>query len=149
MNANEIKLDIEKRISKIDETFTRKVGRSISKKSAGNDILSLELLLKNISGNLRTFHLVSIVLINFLWVLITFSWILSTIKYYAGIDIIDINKYGLFFNINTYAVFFIGGLPFILIALKHNQFKANLENKIYLLKLLDKIEIKENEKTTF
>ena len=144
MNANEIKLDIEKRISEIDQSFTNHWQKSISKKLLEDDVVSLKKLLLIVSNAYRIYKIISIVVSTFLWVLLTFLWVLSTIKYYEGIDIVDMNKYGFFLNINTYVVVIIVGLPTIIVALKYSRIKVNLENKIYLLTLLDKIL---NEKT--
>ena len=123
MNTDEIKRDITDQIIKTNRSFG-KAGRSLVKNPLHEDIDSLEIKLKWIKIYFKIYLSGAIILSGLLFVV-------SFFKSFAMLNSIDLNKYGLFiifvivFGINTLAYY---------------KVKVVLENKIYLLKLLNKID---------
>lgn len=123
MNTEEIKRDITDQIVKTNRSFG-KLGRSGVIDPLLEDIDSLEKKLKSIKVYFKIYLIGSILFSGLLFVI-------SFLKGFEMLNSIDLNKYGLFilfvivFGINTLAFY---------------KVKVNLENKIYLIKLLNKID---------
>jgi len=123
MNTEEIKCDITDQLEKTNRFFG-KVGRSLVKNPLPEDVDSIEIKLKWIRIYFKIYLIGAIILSGLLFVV-------SFFKSFEMLNSIDLNKYGLFiifvivFGINTLAYY---------------KVKVELENKIYLLKLLNKID---------
>ena len=123
MNMDEVKLDITEQISKTNQAFTNYWGRLYVKGVLSDDTDSLENILKKVTKDFKFYSAISILLSA----IVIIFWIL---KFFNITEFADMNKLGLIilFSIvsltNTYRFY---------------KVKINLENKIYLLGLLDKI----------
>ena len=124
MNPDEIKLEIKDRISKTDKTFITKLGTETTAGITGNDIVSLEILLKKVNRFFK-FYKISAIICSV--TLIVFS----ILKYFDYINHLNMNKSGLFILFT---------IVFLITAFNYQKVKVSLENKIWLLKLLDRIE---------
>jgi len=124
MNTNEITNDIEERISIINPSIDNFWIRLNYGDLTIDDINSLEKILKRVSGMFRFNYIMSIVLLGLLWVL----------SFLTFLEIIDSE------HLRKSAVFIIVMTPFVVNAYKAYKVKVNLEYKIYLLRLLEKIE---------
>ena len=124
MNTNQIRLEIQERISEIDETFPANFSKSFNDKAIDNDIDKLEKLLKKVKLLMKS---------NYVF-LITIAVSLIAVLIKKNIDGIDrVSSLPIGILILLIASFIRGGFMVC-------QVKLNLENKIYLLKLLEKIE---------
>src|ERR1035437_5767920 len=124
MNENEVKKEIRERILEINETFPNRMVTFYSENLKEGDIKSLEKILKRVSRSFMFSKIISIVLIVFLW-------IISFITYFKMSEShIDMNKAGLLI---------ICSLPLIINTYHFYKVKVNLENKIYLMRLLERI----------
>ena len=124
MNPDEIKLEIKDRILKTDQTFITKLGNETVAGISGKDISSLEILLKKINRSFKFYKIGAIICSA---ILILFS----ILKYFDTITYFNMNKSGLFILLT---------IVFLITAFNYQKVKVNLENKIWLLKLLDRIE---------
>lgn len=125
MHQEEIRQDIKKQISKIDKIFNPYFSIYNFKKIIyGIDVDSLEKLLKKARVKLAIFTLLTIISSVFLIILL--FGIFSPISSVVDVEKI---KFLLFFE----AIFFSN-------VFKYNNLKKNLENKIYLLRLLNKVD---------
>lgn len=124
MNTGEIKLEIEDRISKTDQTFITTIGTETISGISGKDIASLEIVLKKVTRNFNIYRIVAIIFSTLLIVV-------SMLKYFDSID---------HFNMNKAGIVILSAISFLLLAINHYKVKVNLENKIWLLRLLDRIE---------
>lgn len=123
MKENEIKLDIEERISIIDQTFDNYWVRGFSIDFLKDDIYTLEKILKRTNKWVLFDKIASIVLIVFIMVLLFLSCF--------GIIAFD--------YANVAGVISIGTIGILIGSFRLYKVKINLEDKIYLMKLLDKI----------
>jgi len=121
---DEIKIDIEKQIAKTNKVFHNYWGKLFYDGLLDEDIESLERPLKKITRQFKGYKILSIVSSTFL----------IAISMLNFLDIIALGKMSQI-------------APFIVITLSTQtstytfyKLKVNLENKIYLLGLLDKIE---------
>lgn len=127
MIIDEIKLEIKKQISKTNQAFTNCWGGLYFNGLLDDNIASLEKHLKLITRKFKIYNILSVILST---ILIIFSML----KYFDIMNYVNMNKAGLVilftivFLINTYRFY---------------KLKVNLENKIYLLNLLDKIDRKQ------
>jgi hypothetical protein len=124
MNIIEIKLDIKDKISKINKSFVNSFGRHNFDGLLGENIDSLEIILRKVTRSFKFYNLVSI----------TFSGILilaSILTYFKVIDFVNMNKAGL-------VIFFT--MVFIINTFRYYKVKTNLEIKIYLLSLLERFD---------
>jgi hypothetical protein len=126
MDADKIKLDIENRISIIDESLNRNYWRNYyTDKLFGVELESLEKILKRVSSTF-TFHKVVSIVIAAL-VIIT-----SLVTFFDdGKGFVNMNKIGLFLLLS---------ISFLINTFRYYKLKVNLENKIYLIKLWDKVD---------
>jgi len=126
MNTDKVKLDINEQISKINQVFSNYWRKSYFNGILSNNLDSLENIHRKVTKNFKFCKDMSILLSSILV-------ILSIINYFNIIDLVNLNKAGLMilftivFLTNTYRIY---------------KVKVNLENKIYLLRLLDQIEKK-------
>jgi len=121
MNKNEIIKDIEERILLINEAFPNRLVSFYSENFKSDDIESLEKILKRVSKSFIFYKICTIIFISILWIvssLTFFRW--------SGLHL-DLNKAGLLI---------ICTLPFVTNTFWFFKQKVNLENKIYLLRLL-------------
>jgi len=124
MSMHEIKLEIRERISKTNQTFITKLGNETIVGISGNDIDKLKIILKKVTRSFKIFRFGAIF---FVTILIVFSML----KYFDYIGNWNMNKSGLYilftlvFLVNAFQTYFV---------------KINLENKIWLLELLNRIE---------
>lgn len=123
METTQIKLDIEERISEIDHNLTNYWGRPFFKGILDDDIDSLEIILKM---TLKWFSFSRIFAMFLLFII----YVLSLIAFFEIIKVV---------NLITYALLIICALPNLMNAYRFYQIKVNLENKIYLLRLLGKM----------
>ena len=121
MNENAIKKEIRERILEIDQTFPKRMVGLYSENLKGDDIESLEKILKRISRGFIFHKVISIILIAFLW-------IVSFINYFKMSES--------HFEMNKAGLLIICSLPLILNTYHFYKIKVNLENKIYLISLL-------------
>lgn len=125
MNVDEIKLDIKNRISKIDKSFNPYISIwNYKEKIYGIDINSLETLLKKAARFLIICSILTIISTVFL-IVVSFG------SFYAKNEVMDVEKLR-FLLFSEYL--FVSG------TIKYQKLKRSLENKIYLLELLSKIE---------
>jgi len=125
MNIVEIKMDIKNRISKIDKSFNPYLSIwTYKEKIYGSDINSLEKLLKKAARLLIICSILTIISSAFL-ILVSFG------SLFAKNEVIDVEKLR-FLLFSEYL--FVSG------TIKYQKLKRSLENKIYLLGLLDKID---------
>jgi len=126
---DEIKLDIEEQITKTNKAFTNYWGRLFYDGLLDEDIESLEILLKKATKQFKGYRFVSIVI----------SAILFTAMLLA---IFNVWKFGsIKMNINLLAIFtFLSSM--IRSLYSFYKIKVNLEHKIFLLGILEKIEKK-------
>ena len=124
MNIDEIKLEIKDRISKTDQTFITTIGSETIAGISGEDIGSLEIVLKKVTRNFKIFTIAAILFSTLLIVV-------SMLKYFDSID---------HFNMNNAGIVILSSFSFLLLTISHYKVKVNLENKIWLLRLLDQIE---------
>lgn len=127
MNMDEIKLDIRRQVAKTDNAFTNHLGIIHRDGLLNEDTNSLYKHLKNINRFYQIYKVLSI----------TFSALLifiSVPKYFNLIDLVDMNKAGLMILFT---------LLFMIETYWYYKLKVNLENKIYLLKLLEIIDKKQ------
>jgi len=121
---NEVKLDIRKQVAKTNQAFTNYWGRQYVNGLLDEDTSSLERLLAMITRNFKIYKVGSIILSSILIALFIS-------KYFSIINQINLNKSGtvtlctLLFLVETYRSY---------------KIKVNLENKIFLLRLLEKID---------
>ena len=126
MTMEEIKRDIKERISKVDQSFTNFWSGLYFEGLLDENTDSLERILKKVK---RIFVFNNIASIISSTILIIFS----LLKYFDIISFGSMDKAGLLilftivFLINTY---------------RYYRVKVNLENKIYLLKLLERLDNK-------
>lgn len=123
---DEVKLDIKEQISKINRAFTNYWGRLYNNGLLGEGPVSLENILKKVTRNFKFYNAMSI---TFSAILIIFS----IAKYFNIIEFGDLNKAGLIILFT---------IVFLTNTLRFYKIKVNLENKIYLLGLLNRIEKK-------
>ena len=124
MNKNEIINNIEERILVINESFPKRMVAFYSENLKEGEIETLEKILKRVSRSFIFSKIISIVLMSILW-------ILSSITFFKMCEShIDMNKSGLLI---------ISSLPLIINTFHFFKLKVNLEDKIYLLKLLKRI----------
>ena len=124
MNVQEIKLDIKEQISKTNESFTNYWGRLFMDGLLSNDLDILSKLLKKITKYFKINVFVSIALSA---IMIIFS----IFVFFEFIDSGSMDKAGL-------AILFT--VVFLTNLYSSYKVKTNLENKIYLLELLSKVE---------
>lgn len=118
-------MDIKNRISKIDKSFNPYLSIwNYKEKIYGIDINSLEKLLKKAARLLIICSILTIISSAFL-ILVSFG------PLYAKNDVLDVEKLR-FLLFSEYL--FVSG------TIKYQKLKRSLENKIYLLGLLDKID---------
>ena len=124
MNNNEIIKDIEERISLVNEAFPKRMVAFYSENLKEGDIEYLVMILKRVSRSFIFSKIISIVFIAFLW-------IVSFITYFkiSGFHL-DMNKAGLLI---------ICTLPLFINTFHFYKIKVNLENKIYLMRLLERM----------
>ena len=123
MNMEELKIDIREQISKINLAFTNYWGRLFLDGLLSEDLEKLDRLLKKTTKLFKFNIIVSIPLSALLT-------IFSMLKFFDFIDFGNMNKAGL-------AILFT--VVFLTNTYRSYKVKVNLENKIYLLGLLDKI----------
>ena len=126
MNMDEIKLDIRRQVAKTDNAFTNHLGIIYRYGLLNEDTNSLYKHLKNIN---RFYNIYKVLAITFSALLI----FISVPKYFNLIDLVDMNKAGLMILFT---------LVFMIETYRYYKLKINLENKIYLLKLLEIIDKK-------
>jgi hypothetical protein len=124
MNQEEIRQEIENRISEINETLPKL--SPFYNKAIVNDIEKLEKLEKMVaiwkkSNSIFLIFLMAVLLIALL-----------ILKYFKGVNSVESFRIGL-------EILLISG--FVRSGFRLCKLKSTLENKIYLLKLLGKIEI--------
>jgi len=127
MNMDEIKLDIRRQVAKTDNAFTNHLGIMYRDGLLIEDTNSLYKHLKNINRFYQIYKVLSITFSAFLI-------FISVPKYFNLIDLVDMNKAGLMILFT---------LVFIIETYRYYKLKVNLENKIYLLKLLEIIDRKQ------
>jgi len=127
MNMDEIKLDIRRQVAKTDNAFTNHLGIMYRDGLLIEDTNSLYKHLKNINRFYQIYKVLSITFSAFLI-------FISIPKYFNLIDLVDMNKAGLMILFT---------LVFIIETYRYYKLKVNLENKIYLLKLLEIIDRKQ------
>lgn len=121
---NEIKNDIRKQVAKTNQAFTSYWGWQYVNGLLDEDTSSLEKLLAMITRNFKIYKVGSIILSS-IFIVLFIS------KYFSIINEINLNKTGsltlctLLFLVETYRSY---------------RIKVNLENKIFLLRLLEKID---------
>lgn len=121
---NEIKFDIRKQVEKTNQAFTNYWGRQYVNGLLDEDTSSLERLLAMVTRNFKIYKVGAITLASMLIVL-------YILKYFDIINAVNLNKSGsvtlctLLFLVETYRSY---------------RIKVNLENKIFLLRLLEKID---------
>jgi hypothetical protein len=125
----DFKIDIETQISKTNKEFYNFRGKLIYEELSDDDIVTLETLLTKVSKNFKAYNRLSIVSTIFLIVLL----------FFVVFDILKLGK--LTININMLGLI-IMTLSIIKSTYTFYKVKVNLENKIFLLKLLYKIEMK-------
>lgn len=127
MDADKIKLDIENRISIIDDSIDKYYWRNYFKdKLFGVELEQLEKISKRVSSTFKFYKVVSIVLITLIIVLS-----LVTILNDQKNDFVNMNKIGLFLFMS---------IVFLINTFRYYKLKVNLENKIYLIKLWDMVD---------
>ena len=126
MNMDEIKLDIRRQVAKTDNAFTNHLGIMYRDGLLNEDTNSLYKHLKNINRFYQIYKVLSITFSAFLI-------FISVPKYFNLIDLVDMNKAGLMILFT---------LVFMIETYRYYKLKINLENKIYLLKLLEIIDKK-------
>jgi len=123
----EIRLDIKNQIAKTDKAFSNYLGKLYLDGLLDEDIECLEILLKKATKSFKAFRIISII----------FSVILFV---FFVLAISDIGTFGhIRMNINLLAVI-LSIMAMMITSFRNYKIKVNLENKIYLLELLDKIE---------
>jgi len=127
MNMDEIKLDIIRQVAKTDNAFTNHLGIMYRDGLLNEDTNSLYKHLKNINRFYQIYKVLSITFSAFLI-------FISVPKYFNLIDLVDMNKAGLMILFT---------LVFMIETYRYYKLKVNLENKIYLLKLLEIIDKKQ------
>ena|ERR1035437_1697208 len=127
MNADKIKLDIENRISIIDDSIDKYYWRSYYKdKLFDVELEPLEKISKRVSSTFKFYKVVSIVLTT-LMIVLSLVTILNDQKN----DFVNMNKIGLFLFLS---------ISFLINTFRYYKLKVNLENKIYLIKLWDRVD---------
>lgn len=123
MNSDEIKRDIANQISKTNDSFIIFLGLSLFSGLLVEDMDSLNKLSKKVSKYFKFYHFMSIALSAFFFIIILLQFFNIIHK--------DLNNAGLaigftiFFLLNTYSYY---------------KVKVNLEHKIYLLGLRNRID---------
>jgi len=127
MNTDKIKLDIEIRISEINESMDKYHWRNQYKDSLlGAELEPLEKLLKRVSLQFKIYNIAAIVFSVFL-IIVSLVTFLNDQKN----DFVNMDKIGLLVICTLGIVFNSFG---------HYKLKTNLENKIFLIKLWEKID---------
>ena len=114
MTTEEIKLEIEDRISETDQTFITTIGTESIAGITGKEIDSLEIVLKKVTRNFKIYRIVAILFSTLLIVV-------SMLKYFDSID---------HFNMNNVGLIILSSFSFVLIEISYFNLKINLENKI-------------------
>lgn len=120
----EIKRDIKEQVSKVDQSFTNFWSGLYFEGLLSEDSDSLEKVLKKVK---RIFIFNNIASIISSAILILFSML----KYFDIINLGNMDKAGLLILFT---------IVFLMNTYRYNKVKVNLENKIYLLKLLEKLD---------
>lgn len=122
----QIKTEIEKQIADINKNFYNFYSKLIFEELVDDDVDSLEILLAKVSKNYRAFKILSIVSVTFLILLITLS-------------LLDVWKLTINFNLLGLIV-----MTLSIFKSTHIYFKVKvyLENKLFLLKILERIDMK-------
>jgi hypothetical protein len=126
MNPDEIKQNIQEQIDITNQSFKNFWGR-VNKDDLANDMYLLEQRLKMVT---RIFNLSIVVAMPFSAILI----VLSVITILINNGFLNWN-----FNLNNGGLMVLFTVVFLLNTYRNYKIKVNLENKIYLLKLLNSI----------
>lgn len=121
-----IKQDIENQILITNRAFTNRLGRLQFEGLLSEDVDILSKILKNVSRAFKVSNVISIVLS-------TFMAVVSLLRYMDIIESVNLNKG---------AILIIFTITFLVQTFNCYKVKVNLENKIFLLGLLKKIERK-------
>ena len=123
MNNYEIVLDIKEQISKTNQGFTNNWGRLYFKGLLEENIDSLEIILKKITSRYKFYKIISIF----------FACLLILVSLIAHFNIIDSVR------MNRSGILIISTMVMIANTFRYHKVVTILGNKIYLLKLLDKM----------
>jgi hypothetical protein len=121
---DEIKLDIETQIAKINKVFHNYLGKLFYDGLLDNEIETLEIVLKKITRQFNGYKIISIIAYVFLIAV-------------SMLNFLDIIAFGKMSQIAPLIVII---LSILKSTFTFYKLKVNLENKIYLLGLLAKIE---------
>ena len=124
MQTNEIKADIQQRIAIIDQSFSTFWGRFHHDEYVVQDISALNEELKKVKRLFLYFDTPSILLAA---VLVIFTML----KFLKLIE---------FWNMNEAGILILFTVVFLVNRYRNYRIKVNLENKIYLLELMKKID---------
>jgi len=124
METKEMKLEIEEQISIIELAFDNYWARFISRDLLKDDISVLEITFKKISRLYKYQYLVSMVLIAFMFV--------ASLLVIGGVVFKDTTPY-------KFGLLIICIMPILVNTFRYYKIKVNLGYKIYLLKLLERI----------
>ena len=124
MNENEIRNNIEERILEINEAFPKRMMSFYSENFKSDDIESLEKILKRVSKSFVFYKICTIFFISLLWIVSFLTFFIWS---------------GLHLNLNKAGLFIICTLPFVTNTFWFFKLKVNVENKIYLLRLLERM----------
>ena len=140
MDANEIKHDIEIQIFAIDQTFPRYWKKSFNHELLDDNIDHLNFTLKGIMQNFRYYKVFTIITLALLSGLTVFSWVFAAIKQFQSTDLTSILNCGFFLNMNNFYGLILLSLLCLIKTLRINKVKENLEKKIILIRILEKID---------
>ncbi|WP_320053792.1 hypothetical protein [uncultured Acetobacteroides sp.] len=121
-----VKEDIRNQIQKTNRAFTNYWGKLQFEGLLSEDIDTLTAVLKKVTRGFQLYRVMAIVIASVLVVI-------SLQKYFDMLESVDLNRAG---------VFIIMAIVFLQQVYINYKVKVNLENKIYLLELLKKIERK-------
>jgi len=124
MIVENIKHDIKIQILKADKAFTNNLGQLHFEGLLSEDVDTLSEVLKKVILGFQVYRVLSIVISAALAAV-------SLLKYFDSIDSVNLNKAG---------IFIIMTIVFLVQTSTLYKVKVNLENKIYLLDLLKKMD---------
>ena len=124
MNAKEIQFDIRERILKSNQTFTNNLGKIYHDGLLSDDIVLLKKLLKKITSKAKFYYIAGFISSV---CLVIFSCLKS-------LEILNVG------NMNKASIFISVVIMMLIGAYRLYKIKVNLEFKIYLLGLLNKVD---------